>query len=345
VGSWNRLRCREGMWGSDARMLDATGPVRAAISVGSTDTWLKAGGHQDRSGLAGSVLVKACCCRFRERDTLERSASRKPPCWNERRCAYAGCDKPSESGRCHRIRGVDRAWGNDWIGRTVSVLCDACYTRFKSRGTLERSDSHKPLSLSERLCTNAGCDKRSESSLFHDRDKRAGGKGRIGLAGSVMCKACYNQFIESGTLERVVSRKALDMSERRCTYAGCDKPTESGRFCRIHGDKEAGGKDWIGLAGSVLCDACCKPSKRGGTLERCGRFFIGPREPYDRRRRWWQSQGEGWPCCRMFHCPVLCNRPTPPTCAAPWRMVSPQQTAWLARRSSIHLGDWRWGRG
>jgi hypothetical protein len=84
------------------------------------------------------------------------------------------------------------------------VLCQACYTRFYRRGTLERAKfQSKPLTGSARRCTYDHCDDPTNSSKFYqiEEGKTAGGQDWSSVVGSVLCSACYNRFRKRGTLE------------------------------------------------------------------------------------------------------------------------------------------------
>jgi len=86
----------------------------------------------------------------------------------------------------------------------------------------------------------------------------------------VLCNACYLCFKNRGTLERA-ERQQGESYERRCTYAGCERPDESSRFLLIKEGTSAGGQDWSGVVGSVLCHACYSHFSNRGTLERAER--------------------------------------------------------------------------
>jgi len=120
----------------------------------------------------------------------------------------------------------------------------------------------------QRKCTYSGCDRLDESSCFYqiEEGKTTGGQDWSSLAGSVLCKACYERFRRKGTLERDPKR-SLTGSARRCTYDHCDSPTDSSCFYQIEEGKTTGGQDWSSVAGSVLCEACYHRFRRRGTLE------------------------------------------------------------------------------
>jgi hypothetical protein len=68
-------------------------------------------------------------------------------------------------------------------------------------------------------CSYEGCKNPTKSSRFYqiDEHKKAGGRDWRELAGSVLCMACYGQFLKTGTLERTVHRVvSVSASARRC---------------------------------------------------------------------------------------------------------------------------------
>jgi hypothetical protein len=102
----------------------------------------KTSGGQDWSSIAGSVLCNTCYSKFQKSGTLERSRN-KPLAASARRCTYAGCERPEKSCQFHQISEDSTAGGQDWSSLTGSVLCEACYSRFRKRGTLEMSSNRK----------------------------------------------------------------------------------------------------------------------------------------------------------------------------------------------------------
>ena len=108
----------------------------------------KTSGGQDWSPLLGSVLCRSCYRRFRDRGTLERGKN-KPLTGSARRCTYDHCDSPTHSSRFYHIEEGKTAGGQDWSSVVGSVLCKACYSRFRDKGTLERA-ANKPLTGSAR---------------------------------------------------------------------------------------------------------------------------------------------------------------------------------------------------
>jgi hypothetical protein len=86
------------------------------------------------------------------------------------------------------------------------------------------------------------------------------------LAGKVLCHACYSQFRTRGALERSKT-DPLSGSARRCSYEGCKSPHQSRQFYQIDGWSVAGGQDWAGLAGRMLCESCYFHFYRKGTFD------------------------------------------------------------------------------
>ena len=86
------------------------------------------------------------------------------------------------------------------------------------------------------------------------------------LAGKVLCSTCYAQFRTRGTLERLKNDPPSG-STRRCSYEGCKNPHQSRQFYQIDGWSVAGGQDWTGLAGRVLCESCYFHYYTKGTFE------------------------------------------------------------------------------
>jgi hypothetical protein len=225
-------------------------------------------GGQDWSSLAGSVLCSMCYQRFKTQGTLER-AKNKPLAVSARRCTYyARCERPEESRDFYQISEGSTSGGQDWSSLAGSVLCDTCYLRFKRSGTLEKS-YNKQLAASARRCTYASCKRPEESCNFYQisEGSTSGGQDWSSLAGSVLCDTGYSRFKRSGTLERSVN-KPLAASERRCTFASCQRPEESSKFVQIGESMTSGGQDWSSLAGSVLCKSSYERFRQSSTLER-----------------------------------------------------------------------------
>jgi hypothetical protein len=99
----------------------------------------KSAGGKDWSALVGQTLCMACYSRYRDRGTLERRKN-KPLPDSTKRCTYELCDSPNEAGKFFRIEEGKTSGGKDWSSLVGSVLCQACYSRYRQRGTLARTE-------------------------------------------------------------------------------------------------------------------------------------------------------------------------------------------------------------
>jgi hypothetical protein len=163
-----------------------------------------------------------------------------PATRGERRCTYAGCDRPEHGSDFHHIEAGRRSGGQDWSPLAGSTLCNACYQQYKRRGTLERS-RNKPIAAGARRCTYANCEKPDHGTKFFliEQGKNTASKDWSSIVGMVLCKACYQQFIRSGKLERS-RNKPLTNGARRCSYPDCDRPEHGSCFYQIETGKTAG---------------------------------------------------------------------------------------------------------
>mmetsp|Transcript_46653 Transcript_46653/g.116898 ORF Transcript_46653/g.116898 Transcript_46653/m.116898 type:complete len:273 (+) Transcript_46653:25-843(+) len=163
-------------------------------------------GGQDWSRLVGSELCHRCYTRYSKRGTLDRCLN-APLSKSERRCSFEGCARPDSSRKFYFIDEWTRAGNQDWTPVRGSVLCEACYDRFRSRGTLEWC-RNAALEPSERRCAYEGCSRQEASGKFYriDKGSKAGGRDWESLKGAVLCKSCYNRFMKRGTL--AVQRKS-----------------------------------------------------------------------------------------------------------------------------------------
>lgn len=120
----------------------------------------------------------------------------------ELRCTYAGCDRPHQSTRFHRVEAGQTAGGRNWDLLSGSILCHACYCQYLKRGTLERT-KNKPIAQGLRRCTLIGCERPDYGIAFYqiESGKNAGGRDWSMLTGNVLCSACYQRFLRSGTLK------------------------------------------------------------------------------------------------------------------------------------------------
>lgn len=185
-----------------------------------------------------------------------------------KRCTYEHCDSLGGSSRFYKIESRTTARGHDFGSIAGNVLCKTCYDRFRRRGTLERK-KNRPLPVSARRCTYAGCDSPCRGTRFHriEEGRTSGGQDWSPLVGSVLCKKCFDRYRARGTLERTVNRP-LPASERHCTYELCESPGESRHFYQVEEGKSSGGQDWSPIVGSVLCTSCYNRYSRTGTLHR-----------------------------------------------------------------------------
>ena len=181
-------------------------------------------------------------------------------------CTYIKCQRPAGSSQIFTIEKSTSAGGHDWTPLIGQSLCTACFYRYKRRGTLEKSVRF-PLPEGERKCMYEGCDRPDRSIKFYhiEAGRKTGGHDWGPLANSILCKACYERFRRSGSLERAYS-KPLAASAKKCTYPGCERPGQSKKWIQIEEGhpRKAGGQDWTPLVGSVLCYAC---------FCRCGQKF------------------------------------------------------------------------
>jgi hypothetical protein len=162
-------------------------------------------GGQDWTPLVGSMLCRSCYVQYSAKGSLERTMKEPLPA-SAKRCSYEGCKRSHENSRFYQIDGATKAGGRDWSELSGSVLCFICYNQFRKRGRLERT-ANEPLVGSARRCSYAGCKSPTESSRFNQIDGAsiAGGQDWSELAGTVLCDACYLQYMKRGTLERTRS--------------------------------------------------------------------------------------------------------------------------------------------
>eukprot|EP00283_Hemiselmis_rufescens_P009394 CAMPEP_0173428086 /NCGR_PEP_ID=MMETSP1357-20121228/7122_1 /TAXON_ID=77926 /ORGANISM="Hemiselmis rufescens, Strain PCC563" /LENGTH=351 /DNA_ID=CAMNT_0014392041 /DNA_START=114 /DNA_END=1166 /DNA_ORIENTATION=- len=231
-------------------------------------------GGRDWSALADSLLCQQCYDRYRKHGSLER-ADGKPLDGSSRRCMFAKCEKPEDSRRFVQIDGESAAGGQDWSGLAGSVLCMACYDRFRKHGTLEKTARKKAPAGPPKKCGYDKCPKPDESPKFIKiyGDSTAGGQDWGKLSGQTLCLTCYMRYKDRGTLER---HKALTDAEKKCSYAGCEKPEESRKFIKIDPESKAGGHDWAPIGGKVLCQICYNRFIKRGTLERVHQAALKP---------------------------------------------------------------------
>jgi hypothetical protein len=193
---------------------------------------------------------------------------------SKRYCTYEHCERPGKGNRFHRIEEGKTTGGQDWSSLVGSVLCSSCYSRFRTKGTLEKTNREdRGLAESEKVCAYEHCVKNPvEGNRFTqiEEGKTTGGQDWSSLVGKVLCHGCYNRFRTRGTLEKTLGRP-LAKSEKRCAYEHCEWPSDGSSYYLIGESKKAGGQDWSSLVGSVLCKACYMRFKERGTLEKSSR--------------------------------------------------------------------------
>ena len=184
-----------------------------------------------------------------------------------KRCSFAGCDRPDESSHFYTVTEGTKLGGRDWSSLFGLTLCNACYTRYLCKGTLEKS---MPIL---RRCSYEGCPNPTESKSFTlvEAGCKTGNRDWTPLVGRVLCKSCMVRYGKRGTLERTRNQrnKPLAQELRRCTYSGCVKPEESSKYVLIEEGRTSGRQDWSPIVGNVLCTACYMRYKQRGTLKRC----------------------------------------------------------------------------
>lgn len=71
-------------------------------------------------------------------------------------CTYAACNKPQGSAHYYAIDRAKSTGGKDWQPLMGQTLCLACYDRYRTRGTLERSRNKLTFSGCEKRCAYQG---------------------------------------------------------------------------------------------------------------------------------------------------------------------------------------------
>ena len=197
-------------------------------------------------------------------------------------CTYAGCENDQEKTVLHPIVEGMLAGGQHWGPLVGSVLCDECFERYKEFGTL----GQRPPNYEAKRCTHEACEKPHLGTKFIvvKADQTQGGHDWSPLAGKVLCRNCYQQFLKRGTLERNV--RVIEPAARKCTNEDCDRPFHGRSFYQIEEGRMSGGQNWAGLVGMVLCHACYARFMRSGDLRRQRRL------PTKRPKHSGNNQGE-----------------------------------------------------
>lgn len=215
-------------------------------------------------------------------------------------CTYVGCEKPVAATRYHEIiQGKRSAGGQDWTTLVGSVLCDACYQRYKKRGKLERSlaarvpkikkegiavtvadmVSEAPMNgipggvvveskaveqaVLVNKCGVPGCDTKPGHGKYIsiDADSTTGGQDWNLLGGKIICYACYHRYKSTGSLERLEPLPAHVV--RKCSSSTCEKPDDQdATFIQIKASSTSGGQDWTLLDGQALAHSLQTHSTR-----------------------------------------------------------------------------------
>jgi len=167
----------------------------------------KAGG-KDWKPLHGKVICNACYIQYFKRGTLTRTQNQgKALPEASRHCSYDGCKKPHESSRFYEIDGESTAGGQDWKPVGGRILCQACYDRYRAKGSLDKGPGNSAPTV--KRCSYEGCKRPTESRQFIqiDPDSQAGTQNWKQLAGKVLCHTCYYHYLRSGSLERSKARQ------------------------------------------------------------------------------------------------------------------------------------------
>jgi hypothetical protein len=142
------------------------------------------------------------------------------------RCANGSCEHPTDSYQYVRIDEDCTAGGRDWSEHAGTTLCNACYCRFRDRGTLERKYKRKPKPASDvpKRCTYGKCvgdasraAPGSATGRFYNITEgfTAGGRDWRELVGEVLCQPCFSSFKKYGRIIGTPSSKAKRPSMRR----------------------------------------------------------------------------------------------------------------------------------
>lgn len=105
-------------------------------------------GGQDWAELDGRVLCYNCYIHYRKMGRLERAA-RQPGNVQalDMLCSFEGCQNPLESRQFYLVPEGSTAGGRDWSSLYGRILCNNCYTQFRTRGTCERKVQRRSNTL------------------------------------------------------------------------------------------------------------------------------------------------------------------------------------------------------
>mmetsp|Transcript_29621 Transcript_29621/g.71401 ORF Transcript_29621/g.71401 Transcript_29621/m.71401 type:complete len:542 (-) Transcript_29621:159-1784(-) len=237
-------------------------------------------GNQDWRPLHGNTLCTNCYKRYTSRGTLERY---EPLAAHEKKCCFEGCTRPEISSNFYLIHKGNKAGGQDWSTLEGCVLCDACYSRYKKRGTLSKTDTAETIAtlIPAKRCSISTCEKPEKSSRYFtvEQGRTSGGRDWTSLVGKVLCHTCYQRYKIFGTFDKKQAEQAGAIipaapggiaiggtQPRKCSSQHCARPTQSTQYHTVEPGCKAGGQDWSSVEKQVLCDICYNRFKKHGVL-------------------------------------------------------------------------------
>jgi hypothetical protein len=87
--------------------------------------------------ILGWTLCHACYRQYKRTGSFERPLGKKFEA-TEKRCTNVTCDNPTANSRFFVVDNTFKAGGRDWTSLQGHILCHACYSRFRQRGTLNK---------------------------------------------------------------------------------------------------------------------------------------------------------------------------------------------------------------
>jgi hypothetical protein len=161
-----------------------------------------------------------------------------------------------------------------------------------------------------RRCAYDMCPRPVGSFRYYNVPERCdvGGRAWDEWVGKDLCQACFDRYGRTGNLERSAEEFDAEAYEheqiRRCWYINCPKPTQNDKYYTITAHTDAGGQNWGGLIGKVLCHTCYNHYRQTGTLQRrpgsrtssqvsgLDSRHISARRTAPKPRRRWRKPGE-----------------------------------------------------
>jgi hypothetical protein len=127
-------------------------------------------GGKNWNNYMGKVLCVKCYDRYAEAGTLEPEPSNDTP-KNDvkaKRCWYAHCPKPEGGDKYYNIRANMTLLGDDqdWSDAVGQLLCTACYSQYRCKGTLERKC--RPHSMNQEFGAGTTVNKRKRDDHGND---------------------------------------------------------------------------------------------------------------------------------------------------------------------------------